>query len=74
MKLGLKGCLKRINNTIGQWLPNFSIPQNHFDVTVKCRWLGPIPRVSDSEILGFEIFISPKFPGIADAANARTTL
>lgn len=36
---------------------------------------GNYPRVSDPEILGFEICIFHKFPGTANAAaNARTIL
>lgn len=54
---------------LDQWFLNLTKHQNHWEGLLKDRLLGTVLRVSDSVGLGsgLRIYISSKFPGVADA-------
>lgn len=61
--IGVQQCLE-------QWFWNLSGHQNHLEVLLKHRLLGPPPRVSDSVSLGWGLIcIFNGFPGNAYAAG-----
>lgn len=56
---------------LDQWFLNLTKHQNHWEGLLKDQLLGMVLRVSDSVGLesGLRIYISSKFPGVADAPD-----